>query len=230
MRLPVVRSSTSIHIGSRFAYCVLQRPVAPGVARHAGRRERGAFAPGIGGKRRTHDGHTIMDTLDLSGFDAEVFSTSCPYGVPVVLYLRGRQLDSEFLACLSVRSPPERFGGRPGSGPVLRAFFPPSRAFSSTADGAFVHARGLGNVMSASRCLLQLEGSDASVFVLVQRQPSFYGLNTRSQNSQITARHFERSREISLKWAASAHGGSSTSLGATCHGILRSLQSLKNEP
>ena len=34
---------------------------------------------------------------------------------------------------------------------------------------------------------------------VVQRQPSFYGLNTRSQNSQITARHFERSREISLK-------------------------------
>ena len=34
---------------------------------------------------------------------------------------------------------------------------------------------------------------------LVQRQPSFYGLNTRSQNSQITARHFGRSREISLK-------------------------------
>ena len=46
---------------------------------------------------------------------------------------------------------------------------------------------------------------------LVQRQPSFCGLNTRSQNSQIAARHFERtlestrsrcsqrSREISLK-------------------------------
>ena len=34
---------------------------------------------------------------------------------------------------------------------------------------------------------------------IVQRQPSFYGLSTRSQNSQITARHFERSREISLK-------------------------------
>jgi hypothetical protein len=32
---------------------------------------------------------------------------------------------------------------------------------------------------------------------LVQRQPSFYGLNTRSQNSQITARHFERSRDTS---------------------------------
>ena len=34
---------------------------------------------------------------------------------------------------------------------------------------------------------------------VVQRQSSFYGLNTRSQNSQIAARHFERSREISLK-------------------------------
>ena len=30
---------------------------------------------------------------------------------------------------------------------------------------------------------------------LVQRQPSFYGLNTRSQNSPITARHFERPLE-----------------------------------
>ena len=34
---------------------------------------------------------------------------------------------------------------------------------------------------------------------VVQRQSSFYRLNTRSQNSQIAARHFERSREISLK-------------------------------
>ena len=59
---------------------------------------------------------------------------------------------------------------------------------------------------------------------LVQRQSSFYGLNARSQNPPITARHFERSREISLKQTVGAHGGSSTSLGATCPGILRSRQ------
>ena len=47
--------------------------------------------------------------------------------------------------------------------------------------------------------LFGLRGFSIDAFVLVQRQPSFYGLNTRSQNSQITARHFERSREISLK-------------------------------
>ena len=133
-------------------------------------------------------------------------------------------------------------GGRPGSraipkaGPSQKQGHPKSRAIPKSCRSSV--SRRPGVVPRTHRIGSYTPGRVATQVYrhVVQRQSSFYGLNTRSQNSPITARHFERtlestrsrcsqrSREISLKQTVGAHGGSSTSLGATCPGILRSRQ------